>query len=85
MERTLTSEARDRIGQTILLKGWIHRIRELGAVNFLILRDRKGIIQCVCDKKKIDLRGLGHESVIELEGEVKADERAFGGVEVVVS
>jgi nondiscriminating aspartyl-tRNA synthetase len=82
MERTLTSEAKQHIGQTILLKGWIHRIRELGAVNFLILRDRKGLIQCVCDKKTVDLHGLGHESVVEIEGEVKADARAFGGVEV---
>ena len=84
MERTLTSQAKEHIGKTILLKGWVHRIRELGAVNFLILRDRKGLIQCVCDKKAIDLAGIGHESVVEIEGEVKADERAFGGVEVVV-
>jgi len=82
MERTLATEAKDHIGETILLKGWVHRIRELGAVNFLILRDRSGIIQCVCDKKRIDLGGVGHESVVELEGEARADERAFGGVEV---
>jgi nondiscriminating aspartyl-tRNA synthetase len=30
-----------------LLEGWVHRRRELGAVTFLILRDRSGLGQVV--------------------------------------
>jgi nondiscriminating aspartyl-tRNA synthetase len=30
-------------GQTVRIEGWVHRRRELGAVTFLIVRDRSGL------------------------------------------
>lgn len=41
-------EIRDRdIGESAVLMGWVHRIRDLGGLLFLHLRDRSGISQVV--------------------------------------
>jgi nondiscriminating aspartyl-tRNA synthetase len=29
------------------VSGWVHRIRELGGITFVILRDRSGLVQLV--------------------------------------
>ncbi|MDR0421181.1 MAG: aspartate--tRNA ligase [Prevotellaceae bacterium] len=60
----------------VILAGWIQRIRELGAVTFIDLRDRYGITQLVVDEKSTDevkkiTAELGREFVIQAEGEVK--------------
>jgi len=34
-------------GQRVLLMGWVHRRRDLGALIFIHLRDRAGVSQCV--------------------------------------
>lgn len=47
MERTLSIEALNQVGKTILLKGWVNSIRSHGKLIFLDLRDRSGIIQVV--------------------------------------
>ncbi|GMO21674.1 MAG: aspartate--tRNA(Asn) ligase [Termitinemataceae bacterium] len=60
--------------------GWVHRIRELGAVNFIILRDRGGTVQLVLNEK----HNLTLESVIKVEGEPALNEKAPGGVEIRV-
>lgn len=75
MERTMANELHLHYGEIIKLQGWIHRIRKLGKIAFIILRDRSGLCQCVIDTKKLDIKGLKLESVIEVEGEVKKVEQ----------
>jgi nondiscriminating aspartyl-tRNA synthetase len=79
--RTLTAELASRAGRHVTLLGWVHRIRDLGGVSFVLLRDRSGIAQLVFDSKP----GVTLESVIKVEGTAAANERAPGGMEVRVS
>ncbi|WP_324076262.1 MAG: aspartate--tRNA ligase [Erythrobacter sp.] len=63
------------VGETVRLSGWIHRKRDHGGVLFIDLRDHYGITQIVADSDSATLpvlEGLRVESVITIEGEVKA-------------
>ncbi|WP_372950056.1 aspartate--tRNA ligase [Mariniphaga sp.] len=64
------------IGQTITLAGWVQRIRDLGAMSFIDLRDRYGITQLVADENTPAeltevLEQLGREFVIQATGTVR--------------
>lgn len=68
--RTLVNELKNKVNETVVLKGWLHRIRNLGKIAFLILRDRSGLVQCVVNTKEINIKGIKLESVVEITGEV---------------
>ena len=79
--RVLTSQLSSRIGQSVTLQGWVHTRRDLGGVQFLVLRDRKGTVQCVGKSLEIPIA----ESCVQVTGTVVAHAKAPGGVEVQVS
>ncbi|MDX1653041.1 MAG: aspartate--tRNA ligase [Brumimicrobium sp.] len=63
------------VGQTITLAGWVQRVREMGGMTFVDLRDRYGITQLAFSSdENADLnqkaRKLGREFVIQIRGEV---------------
>ena len=60
-------ETLKKIGQKVLLKGWVNTRRDHGKIIFLDLRDRTGIVQVVCGDEAKDLRP---EDVVEVEGMV---------------
>ncbi|NLN78450.1 MAG: Asp-tRNA(Asn)/Glu-tRNA(Gln) amidotransferase GatCAB subunit C, partial [Armatimonadetes bacterium] len=39
----------DDIGSRLILQGWVQRVRDHGGLIFIDLRDRVGVVQCVCD------------------------------------
>ena len=84
MTRILTKDAAGLIGQTVTIKGWLHKKRLMGGMNFISLRDRSGITQnLINDKDELEkLRGLQIGTVLALTGVVTADERAPGGAEL---
>lgn len=71
MERILVNELKNHVDNIVMVSGWIHRIRKLGKLAFIILRERTGVVQCVIDAKNIDIRGLKLESVVEIIGKVQ--------------
>ncbi len=79
--RIFAHEVKGHEGSTISVSGWVHRIRELGQVNFILLRDRSGIVQLVMDEKP----GFTQESVITAFGTVRKNGKAPGGFELQVS
>ena len=81
IERVLTTSLAEHRGEEIHLAGWVHRIRELGAVSFVLLRDRSGIAQLVYDGAV----EFGNETVIRATGTVEANEKAPGGFELRVT
>lgn len=68
MERTLIRQTLQKIGQKVLLKGWVNTKRDHGKLTFIELRDRSGLVQCVGFQKMSDLTV---ESPITLVGTVK--------------
>ncbi|MFP4068161.1 MAG: aspartate--tRNA(Asn) ligase [Spirochaetaceae bacterium] len=76
--RVLAREVASHEGATITVAGWVHRIRELGSVSFVLLRDRSGIVQLVYEGKVEQTL----ESVIRVTGTCAANEKAPGGFEV---
>lgn len=60
-------------GQEVVLAGWVQRVRKMGSLNFIDLRDRYGITQLVADEnegKEINslVEKLGREYVIQARG-----------------
>jgi aspartyl-tRNA synthetase len=65
----------EHVGQAVRLSGWVHRKRDHGGVLFVDLRDHYGLTQVVCDGDSPALpvlEGLRLESVVTIDGEVKA-------------
>lgn len=63
------------VGETVRLSGWVHKKRDHGGVLFVDLRDHFGITQIVADEDSpalAVLEGLKLESVVTIDGEVKA-------------
>lgn len=60
-------------GQTVTLNGWVHRVRNLGGLYFVDLRDRTGLVQLFWpnDSEKPDLRP---ETCVSITGVVKLRE-----------
>jgi nondiscriminating aspartyl-tRNA synthetase len=79
--RVLSSELPAHVGEHVTMAGWVHAKRELGAVTFVILRDRVGLAQIVAEPSNTVLQGPS-ETVVEVDGLVVAAEQAPGGVEL---
>lgn len=66
----------DNNGQEVLLAGWVQRIRNLGGMTFIDLRDRYGLTQLVVDDQSTEevkniASGLGREYVVQARGVVR--------------
>ena len=84
MERIRTVEMAAYVGRRVRLQGWLHAVRRLGGVSFVVLRDGWGTAQAVTetDADLAPLAGLALETVLQLEGEVVAAPAVAGGVEL---
>ena len=82
LERVFISELRLVKEETIMLRGWVHKIIDLSHVVFVKLRDKSGIVQLVCDKDQV--KDLRLENAIEVIGTKCENEKAPGGIEITV-
>ena len=83
------------VGQTVTLSGWVQRVRRMGGMTFVDLRDRYGITQLVFNEEvDAELCGqankLGREYVIQVTGIVnerynKNEKISTGDIELFVS
>jgi asparaginyl-tRNA synthetase len=78
-------------GTEVTLRGWVYNKRSSGKLQFVLLRDGTGIIQCVAFKGNFSpeqfeaLDKLTQESSLEVRGKVRRDERAPGGFELDIT
>ncbi len=86
MKRVLSSDVKKFNGKSVAVAGWVHAVRDVGALVFVILRDRSGLLQLICKGESAEAaRQLSLESSVTVSGAVKVDEKIkMGGVELVV-
>lgn len=83
MERKMVNELINYISKKVLVKGWVHRIRKLKSVSFIILRDRTGLVQCVIDNDKININEIRLEAVISIVGDVNESKNKYNTFEIL--
>ena len=85
MKRLLSTELSAYVGERVRIRGWIHTLRSLGKVHFLIVRDRKGlcqvVIQDVAEYKKVHELQVG--SVITVLGQVASNTQTHLQIELI--
>ena len=82
----------ENVGETVKLAGWIQKIRDLGGMVFIDLRDEDGITQIVINDENLQAQAkeLVKESCIHIEGKVvertsKNPKMPTGDIEVIAS
>ena len=76
--RVLVRDLKAHVGQEVELLGFLHWRRDLGRIQFLLLRDRSGVVQVVTGGLKLPLP----ESALRVRGLVVENAKAPGGLEV---
>ena len=85
------NELQKYLGQSVTVKGWITNKRDSKGLAFIVLRDGTGILQCVVAEETVgnesfeNAKRLPQESSISLTGNIVADDRQVGGVELQVT
>ena len=79
----------EHVGQEVVLAGWVNKIRRMGAMNFIDLRDRYGLTQLLIPAEKLSDK-IGREWVIQAKGVVrersaKNDHIPTGDIEIEVA
>ena len=84
--RTLTKDTINKIGETVILMGWVETRRDHGKLIFIDLRDRWGIVQVVFNPKNGELLKsadrLRPEWVVKIEGVVKERPKGMQNSEI---
>lgn len=84
-----TSELKKAVGNEVVVCGWVFDIRLIGGINFLLLRDKDGIVQVTASKDKVSrdilkvLEKLHQEDVLTIKGKVVESEIAKVGIEII--
>jgi aspartyl-tRNA synthetase len=87
MQRVYSNEVKP--GKDVLLKGWVEKVRNLGNIQFFVLRDREGFVQVTAKKGEVSddifktISDLGREYCVEVQGKVVESKIANVGKEVI--
>ncbi|MGQ4834093.1 MAG: aspartate--tRNA(Asn) ligase [Candidatus Asgardarchaeia archaeon] len=77
-------------GKEVILYGWVHRIRDVGKIKFILLRDRTDIVQIIykkgeCPESEAEkVSRLTPESAIAVRGIVRSNQKVRKGAEVLL-
>lgn len=86
MQRIPTIEVGSHVGERVRVMGWLHSLRQLGGITFLVIRDGWGLVQAVAETgaelAPLQQREIGVESVVAIEGQVVSEAQAPGGIEL---
>lgn len=96
MERSITRDLSGKIGQAVMVSGWVNSRRDHGGLIFIDLRDHAGIVQLVINPEQAEAFSLAEsvrdEYVLSAQGTIKEREEGLknphiptGNIEIVVS
>lgn len=90
MEDTLAPDAiAKKLGEKVTVSGWVHDVRLLGGINFILLRNSQGILQLTVPRKAVSksvmdqVAALHPEDVVRCAGLVKEAKVARNGFEII--
>lgn len=87
IKRTYTRELKAS-SKEVVVKGWVHDVRLMGGISFVLLRDMDGIVQVTAHKKNAEpellkqIAGLHNEDVIAVKGVVQKTSKTKSGIEI---
>lgn len=85
MERTISNQLSGKVGESVLVRGWLTSLRIMGKLSFLVLRDRAGLVQIVVENPE-ELQKVKHlqpGSILNITAEVKTAQQTELSVELV--
>ncbi len=78
-------------GKEVVVCGWVENIRDLGSIQFITLRDKKGKVQITIPKKKVpietfnEVKSIKQQYALGIIGAIKSNKEAPNGVEILPS
>lgn len=95
MERSITRDLSGKVGQEVVVSGWVNSRRDHGGLIFIDLRDYAGIVQLVINPEQAEAFSLAEsvrdEYVLTAKGKIKEREEGLknphiptGNIEIVV-
>jgi asparaginyl-tRNA synthetase len=91
MDTTSIARIGEKAGAAAAVRGWLYNKRSSGKLQFLIVRDGTGYLQCVVPKADVEpevweaAEKASQECALEVSGQVREDKRAPGGFELTAS
>jgi nondiscriminating aspartyl-tRNA synthetase len=70
----------EHVGETVTVQGAVHRVRTVGGLSFVIVRDREDLLQAVTEEEPPP-----EGAFVRITGEVVAEERAPRGVDLRIA
>ncbi|MFV0339387.1 MAG: amino acid--tRNA ligase-related protein, partial [Parachlamydiaceae bacterium] len=85
MKRVLSGELKQHAGKQVEVRGWLNNLRAKGKINFLIVRDRAGLIQVIVQAPEVlaKISSLQPGSILRIRGTVALAENASLGAELI--
>lgn len=90
MNRTLARDLATQTDKVVRVQGFVHAIRDQKAVQFLVIRDRTGMVQAVIERNpenqamNAQVSALTRESAVSVTGRVVSNPRVrMGGIEII--
>ena len=80
--RTSIGSIAPHLNESVVLRGWIYRLRVLASTTFVVLRDSTGEVQCVADSAVLAPLHLKLDDTVEVIGTPRVDARARRGFEI---
>lgn len=83
LKRTLVIDCLSKIGEQVIIKGWVQTVRKHGKITFVDVRDRTGIVQVAGFGKGAEKLGqLNLQDAVAILGKVKKREERYINKEI---